>query len=80
MLEETLWLPRKEEAFQLLPVLDRLPRSTPRDLRSKRRRQVPATHRICWRIYLNTDTRRVVVRPPTLSLTKYTPDARGASS
>ncbi len=32
--EGTLWLPHKE-AFRLLPVLDRLPRSTRRDLRGK---------------------------------------------
>ena len=32
--EGSLWLPHKE-AFQLLPILDRLPRSTRRDLRSK---------------------------------------------
>ena len=34
--EGTLWLPHKE-AFQLLPVLDRLPRSTRRDLRDEKR-------------------------------------------
>jgi uncharacterized OB-fold protein len=32
--EGSLWLPHKE-AFQLLPIIDRLPRSTRRDLRSK---------------------------------------------
>jgi len=32
--EGTLWLPHKE-AFQLLPILDRLPRSTRRDLRDE---------------------------------------------
>lgn len=33
--EGSLWLPHKE-AFQLLPILDRLPRSTRRDLRDKK--------------------------------------------
>ncbi len=34
--EGTLWLPHKE-AFQLLPILDRLPRSTRRDLRDAKK-------------------------------------------